>query len=391
MNRFSLTAIFLLLSAFCCYSQIQVLKVSDHEAQVKTNALMYYLPQSTLEITLKVTTETFVPGPYAKYAEKYLSIKNASTTSSSDVRVENVEIKHITQPDPNACFAVVGKQMSKVNFNGAGIITGFNSTQNEQEVAAVMSNKCCQNGMAVSHVPNFVDYGVKRNFTGNTDTTYKVVEIDSVFQKIPVYNKVILSKDEETKAEEAANYIIKIRKRYFKVITAQFETETPPTDIKVMIDELKQLEKQYMELFVGKVVCNTSEYVFYYTPQSDLTEEVVPLLYVTSDNEIQTQKVDGAEAISIVLKNSPATAEIANFYGRQALLQKKEKTYGLFYRIPSNVMLSVDYNGFTYYNGVVEVPQCGYLGHLPADMFKNKSLRVDYDAQSGAVRGIYMK
>lgn len=391
MNRFSLTTIFLLLSTLCCYSQIQVLKVSDHEAQVKTNALMYYLPQSTLEITLKVTAETFVPGPYAKYAEKYLSIKNVATTPSYNVKIESVGVEHITQPDPTACFAVAGKQMSKVKFNHFGIITGYNTTSDDCEPSSVLANKCCSNGASMSHIPDFVDYGVKRNFTGNTDTTYKVVEIDSVFQKIPVYNKVIISKDEETKAEEAVNYIIKIRKRLFKIITAQFETETPPSDIKIMVEELKQLEKHYLELFVGKVVTNTMEYVFYYTPQSDLTEERVPLLYVTSENDIKMQKVDGAEPISIVLKNSPAASEVSNFYGRQELLKKKEKSCGLFYRIPSLVTLTVDYKDFTYYSGVVEVPQCGYLGHLPADIFKNKNLRVDFDAKSGAVKGMYTK
>lgn len=385
MKKVKLTVLILLLSTFYCMSQIRVASISDHNLQIKEMAAVYYLPQTTLEVSVSVVAETHVPGPYAKYAEKYLCIKNASTSQSSDIKIESVDVKEITQPDPNSCYAVIGGLESAVNCNLKGIIYGYNST--ETPVIEEMSGRFFKNEQSGVKLPTYADYGVKRNFTGNTDTTYKVVEVDSVFQKIPVYNKVIVSKDEETKAEEAANYIIKIRKRLFKIITAQFETETPPTDIKIMIDELKRLENQYLELFVGKIEKRTFDYVFYYTPQANLTEEKVTIGYVTSDDVVVAQKVENSEPIYMTVKNSPATSEIGNFYGRQVGM-KAEKEMGLFYCVPSEVSVTVDFDDFTYFRNTYYIPQCGYKAHLSSSLFKNKNLKIAFDDKYGTIKSI---
>jgi len=388
MKRLSLVATMILLSTVCCFSQINVFPVTNTDVRIKKNSVLYYLPQTTFEIKMTVTTETLIPGPYSKYAEKYLSIKNAAIVSETDVKIENVDIKQIAHPDPNACFMVVSKNEANLNFNSSGIVTGYNFSeatgmQDFEEYHFTRESSI--------NLPVFTDYGVKRNFTGNTDTTYKVVEVDSVFQKIPVYNKVIISKDEEMKAEEAANFIIKIRKRLFKILTAQFETETPPSDINIMITELKDMEKHYMELFVGKIVKETREYVFYYTPQPDVNEEKVALCYINSDDEVISQRTEDSEPVYLILSNMQTAREVSDFYGRQSDLKKKEKKMGLYYRIPSNVSVEVSFDDFTYYRSLIAVPQCGYLAHLPANMFKNKNIRIAFDELYGSIKGIYTK
>ncbi|MBO7652498.1 MAG: DUF4831 family protein [Bacteroidales bacterium] len=389
MKRFSLVVAILLLSTICAFAQIKVFSISDSEVSIKKNSFLYYLPQSTLEIKVTVTKETLVPGPYSKYAEKYLCIKNAEMTNVSDVKIENVDIRQIAQPDPNACFMVICDKEANLNYNSRGIVTGYNcDSQTEISYDEEKSHFTKASNIAT---PLFTDYGVKQNFTKNTDTTYKVVEVDSVFQKIPIYNKVIISKDEEMKAEEAANYIIKIRKRLFKVLTAQFETETPPADIDIMVNELKDMEKRYLELFVGKIVKETREYVFYYTPQPGLAEDRIPICYITSNDEVVEQKTANSEPIYLVLKNSQAARELGDFYGRQHDLKKKEKKMGLYYRIPADVSVSVDFEDFTYYRSLMTIPQCGYLGHLPAEIFKNKKLRVAFDEKYGSIKAIYTK
>ena len=389
MKRLNLIIAIMLLSSICSFAQIKVFPISDSEVSIKKNAFIYYLPQTTLEIKVTVTKETLVPGPYSKYAEKYLCIKNAVTTNSSDVKIENVDVRQIPQPDPNACFMVVCDKEANLNYSSRGIVTGYNcDLQSEDLLSEGESHFTKATDIST---PLFTDYGVKQNFTKNTDTTYKVVEVDSVFQKIPIYNKVIISKDEEMKAEEAANYIIKIRKRLFKVLTAQFDTETPPSDINIMVNELKDMEKRYLELFVGKIVKETREYVFYYTPQSELTEDKIPLCYITSDDELVEQKQSNSEPIYLVLKNSPAAKELGDFYGRQHDLKKKEKKMGLYYRIPADVSVSVDFDDFTYYRSMMTIPQCGYIGHLPAKIFKNKKLKVAFDEKFGSIKAIYTK
>ena len=381
--------VFTLIAMLYCCAQIQVFPLTEQNVRIKKNSCIYYLPQTTLEIRVKVTKETLIPGPFYKYAEKYLCIKNAPSASSSDISIENVQVNKIQQPDPNACFMVVSDREANIVYNSKGIIVGYNCGEPSDMQSSDSESHFTKESNF--EMPVFTDYGVKRNFIGNTDTTYKVVEIDSVFQKIPIYNTVIVSKDEEMKAEEAANYIIKIRKRLFKILTAQFDTDTPPTDIDVMVNGLKELEQRYLELFIGKITKQTTEFVFYYTPQSDLNEERVPICYITSDDEVVSQKTESSEPVYLILKNANAAKEVSNFYGRQYDLKKKEKKTGLYYRIPSEVTLSVDFEDFTYYRGIVTVPQCGYLGHLPAEIFKNKNLKVEFDEKYGSIKGVYTK
>lgn len=381
--------VFTLIAMLYCCAQIQVFPLTEQNVRIKKNSCIYYLPQTTLEIRVKVTKETLIPGPFYKYAEKYLCIKNAPSASSSDISIENVQVNKIQQPDPNACFMVVSDREANIVYNSKGIIVGYNCGEPSDMQSSDSESHFAKESNF--EMPVFTDYGVKRNFIGNTDTTYKVVEIDSVFQKIPIYNTVIVSKDEEMKAEEAANYIIKIRKRLFKILTAQFDTDTPPTDIDVMVNGLKELEQRYLELFIGKITKQTTEFVFYYTPQSDLNEERVPICYITSDDEVVSQKTESSEPVYLILKNANAAKEVSNFYGRQYDLKKKEKKTGLYYRIPSEVTLSVDFEDFTYYRGIVSVPQCGYLGHLPAEIFKNKNLKVEFDEKYGSIKGVYTK
>ena len=389
MKRLNFVIAILLFSTAYTFAQIKVFPISNSEVAIKKNAFLYYLPQTTLEVKITVTKETLAPGPYSKYAEKYLCLKNAATTSISDVKIEHVDIRQIAQPDPNACFMVVCDKEANLNYNSRGIVTGYNCEQQSND--SYEEGKCHFTKATDITTPIFTDYGVKQNFTKNTDTTYKVVEVDSVFQKIPIYNKVIISKDEEMKAEEAANYIIKIRKRLFKVLTAQFETETPPADIDIMVNELKDMEKRYLELFIGKVVKETREYIFYYTPQPELSEEKIPLCYITSDDEVVEKKTSNSEPLYLTLKNSQAAKELGDFYGRQHDLKKKEKVMGLYYRIPADVAVSVDFDDFTYYRSLITIPQCGYLGHLPAEIFKNKKLKVAFDEKYGSIKAIYTK
>lgn len=370
---FPLLAIIAITSS--AFAQINVIPLSDVSSQIKSNSSMYFLPRTSIEVKTTVEVETTIPGPYARYAEKYLSIKSVPTEKTSNVTISNISVNSIAEPDPSACYIVTGVA-ANIDYLDNGIIASYNASagNNTQANGREQFFPVNQQNNSV----HFVDFGVKRNFIGSTDTTYKVIEIDSVFQKIPIYNSVIISKDEEQKAEEVANYIIKIRKRLFKVITAQFETETPPSDIKTMVAELHQLEKNYLELFIGKTIKQTQDYTFYYTPNENLTNEKVAMFYITNEDEISETKTESCEPVFLNVENCDYTRNIKQFYSRQGSL-KKEKKHGLYYRIPSNVNIAISFDNHTYYKNSVSVPQCGFTTNLPCKLFSNKKLQIFFN------------
>ena len=53
-----------------------------------TGYVTYSLPQTVLSLEVEAVRETFYAGPYAKYAEKYLGIKQAASSTSADCSVD---------------------------------------------------------------------------------------------------------------------------------------------------------------------------------------------------------------------------------------------------------------------------------------------------------------
>ena len=96
-------------------AQINVVPVTDSELQIKENSLLYSLPRVTININVIVETEYYFPGPYQKYADKYLTIKNTKKEASVKSEIKEIEISTLTEPDPNATYLVFLKNK---NFFG---------------------------------------------------------------------------------------------------------------------------------------------------------------------------------------------------------------------------------------------------------------------------------
>lgn len=368
-----------------CFSQLTVYPVMNDEKQIKENTIFYFLPRKVMSVVTEVETEYVIPGPYHSYAEKYLSIKDVPTERSAKSEIVNVEFFEYTEPDPDACFFVVGKKENlNISFSNIGVISGYNSNFETEDMFYDVTHK-----NDLKYLKNdvyFTDYSVKRNFTGIMDTTYKVIQIDSVFQKIPVYNEVMTSKDHEQKAEEAANYIIKIRKRRFKLQSAQFETEYPPENVDVLIKELDELEQQYLELFIGKKIPVKNTYTFNYIPVNEKKNDEVVMFYLSDELGILESKHEGADPVYLRVENVEITTEIKNFYNKQDKLNDKEK--GFYYRIPGHANLSVIYKDLIYSQKHGIIPQHGILNYLPSSMFKNKNLQIIFDENLGSIKSI---
>ncbi len=379
-----LLLLFLLSSAI---AQINVVPLKDSELQIKKNSLIYSLPRVTININIIVETEYFFPGPYQKYADKYLTIKNTSSDPDIKSKIVDIRINSVTEPDPNATFLVIFKKNEfLLNYCSSSIIKSYGMEGGLEKSDEFDTNLS---------IPSFNDYdviftdmSVKRNFIDVTDTTYRVIQVDSIFQKIPIYNKVITSKEFEQKAEEAANYLIKIRKRKFKLMTGQFETETPPSDVNSMIAELEELEQEYLSLFIGKTIKVENSFNFKYTPEGNVKEKKIVLFHLSDEFGIVEEERSDSQPVYLLLTNNSITSEIDSFYNRQTELKKKDKNKGLFYRIPGYASVKVIYDDMQYVEQVVMVPQYGVLNYLPANMFKSKSLKILFDENSGSVKTI---
>ncbi|MDL2262274.1 DUF4831 family protein [Bacteroidales bacterium OttesenSCG-928-I21] len=377
--------ILLMLVSVAAYSQINTRMITDSDLQIKENTILYYLPRVTLNVEVVVETEYVVPGPFNKYSETYLSIKQVPTETTVFSEINDINITDISEPDPDACFLVTSKKNDfNIALNNLGIISAY---RDFSPIADVKYEETKKNDFKfLNNDIFFTDYSVERNFIGRTDTTYKVIEIDSVFHKIPVYNEVSISKSLEQKAEEAANFIIKIRKERFKLQSAQFDTEYPPADVDKLIKELDELENQYLELFIGKKIKIKNLFSFNYTPRKNNKNEEVIMFHLSNQLGILDNPSPDSKPVKLIIRNLKTTDAIENFYNKQEEIKDKNK--GLYYRIPCHSDVSVEYEKLVYATKRVIVPQYGYLNYLPSKMFKNKKLKIIFDEKLGSLKTI---
>ncbi|NLA24212.1 MAG: DUF4831 family protein, partial [Bacteroidales bacterium] len=144
MNKFKIIiSIFLISLLMSCSKSIQVVPLKNTDMQIKKNGMIYFLPQTALEIEFTVTRNVFTAGPYAEYAEKYLSIEGTQTEDKDFYEISNITINPIAIPDPNAVFFICGnsKEKLKLNLTYNNIIKSVNIKSNDIEKAETNNSK----------------------------------------------------------------------------------------------------------------------------------------------------------------------------------------------------------------------------------------------------------
>ena len=233
------------------------------------NAIIYSLPRNIIKVTVSVTKTTKEKGPYSDFAEKYLGIKDIIQETSSFYAFEHFNIETIAIPDTNESFVIendrFNTQINLLQFTEDGIIRSVNSNNNNQNFNTNYKNFFNNNNPNKNSV--FTDLTIKPFFEEKTKRVYNNVKKDSGYVKVAVTKKITIHKDTEQKAKEAANFILKLRKRRFKLISGTYEKFPEGKSIIPMIAELNKLEQNYINIFTGISITDTLHYIYYFNPQ----------------------------------------------------------------------------------------------------------------------------
>jgi hypothetical protein len=275
--------------------------------------VLYALPRTSLVVRVTAVKTIYVPGPFRRYSEKYLGIKPYVTKSQTRWDLEKADISFFKEPDPEGYFIVTTNGVLAENamaMTSAGLILDM-AAWPEKEIPAYAVSSDEPDGK-----PYFTDLSVKRNFVEKEDTVYRTMVKDTGFVRIPVVRKSYEKKSLEQKAEEAANFIIKIRKRRFKLMAGQYDVYPKDEALEFAVKELTRLENEYLALFTGKKVSQKWYYRFLYTP-ADPSKQ--PILFRISPEDGLCD-IPGCQGIPVYLqydlpeqtvKNTGETGEIA--------------------------------------------------------------------------------
>lgn len=243
-------------------------------------AIVYSLPSTTISLKVTAEHESFVAGPYAKYAEKYLGIE-ARTESGDFYTLGAIEMIPCIEADPSVRVAVslgTSKTASAnfLNFCSQGLIMTSDSYTGKQAQWRFPS--------AVNN-SDFASSGATSNLDSRTTTLYKSVKTADGLEKVPVQQTQVVEKSIERKAEETASMIFRLRQKRMDIITGDTDATYSGEAMAAAIEEITRLEQEYLSLFIGKSVTDEQTVVFDVVPKAENGNKQMYIAFRISDTQ----------------------------------------------------------------------------------------------------------
>lgn len=226
------------------YAQTQV---SEYHPGLTAEGVVYYLPKTTVQVTVKVEKSTYTPGEFCKYADKYLRLGNVDETAYSTYRIIGTNITSYGEADKDKAFSV------KVNPK-----------------TAVCNLRLAEDGRLLAvNTDAPAEKALPKPFAPAPKTTPK--------DPRSVLSQEILAAGSVMKmAELVAGEIYDIRESYNSLIKG--EADFMPKDgeqLKLMLAKLEQQDNILSSMFAGTISKDTTETVFTLTPNREIDRHVL--------------------------------------------------------------------------------------------------------------------
>lgn len=326
---------------------------------VKANnfGITYSLPKTQLIVDAEVTKVTCKAGPYYKYAEKYLGVKDAVTEDKVYYELGKVFLVNKGIPDPDNTYVVEFKSGTVAPYaylTEEGLLCSINAeyTPEESELETIKKNR---------QAPVKV-----------TDT--------SVFSE-----ELLMAGSTARQAEVAAKQIYRIRESRLNILTGEADNLPPDGEaMKLVIQQLEEQEKALTNLFTGILSKETTHYEVNITPYDNLDKEVL----FRFSNLMGIVDADDLGGVPVYM-NLKATERAPLLDPKEA--EKKEKSMkGIIYNIPGKASIEISMNKKTLFKGDAQITQFGSREGLAPVMFEDKKapVKVYFYPETGAIRQI---
>ncbi len=336
-----------------------------------TEGVVYALPRTGIKVYVKTLKETFVPGPYAAYADQLLGIKDAQTQASVKWNITDVNIETTAEPDPDQVHKALGEGAFLISLTPDGCLAGINAGQIEMKPKMDRTEKLVGK-------PE-IDDGF--SFDNFTDTPfYSPGDSTNKFRPVRV--------SAEQKMAEAVKRILASRRMQYDMVAGMMDEFHPDGEAyKVSLKELKTIEKNYMSLFVGRTTYSKASYSFDFmptkangkgevifrisdengiVPASDLSGRPVMIEFET-ENEL-VQKYNG-----LVKSDNPAAGES-----------------GVYYRMPGMATVKIISELKLIATAKVPIAQFGTVAPVPEELLYG-SYSIKFHPETGAIKSVQPK
>jgi hypothetical protein len=324
--------------------------------EIPENSLVYALPKTSIEISVEIIKDKYIPGPYVRYAEEQLSINNVSPREDANYSIGNISMKSIVEADYEYLYSIPtdGKTTTDASFlalSSEGLIFSLNDPAESIVTFASSVSKNYQiypDRLPSSPLETQKEFMMDR------------IKTDSGFVSIPYQQSIVEKKDALSKAEEAAKFLFSLRQRRFELITGDVDHAFSGSSLKDAIEEINRLEKEYLSLFIGKHFVESRVYKFYVYPEKTFDKKSYPVFHFSEAEGALKEAT--RTSIPFTLNVIPS-GKINYVEG----VKTKVKPASLYYRIPETAIVQLLQGSQEVCNGRMQIYQMGKELILPSD------------------------
>lgn len=308
-------------------------------AYAQDGAVTYALPQTTLHFEVEAVQETFYAGPYAKYAQKYLG-QEARQENGSTCHITSVKLVPCVEADQSARFSATFSSKG----NGAETFLKMSS----QGLVAVSDGSFGQ--QSIWRFPgktqaDFSDKGISSNITSESTVLYRNVREQSAYNKVSVQQNMVVAKSTEDKAKEAADMIFNLRNTRVAIVTGDTDATFSGEAMAAAIEEISNLEAEYLSLFMGYSDYQPQTMTFDVVPQKGTNmyiafrasetdglvsgDDATGKPYILDVTPEKIPAVAASKDRSVIHYRIPAICNVKLMDGAKVLLQTRVPVYQL--------------------------------------------------------------
>jgi len=318
------------------------------------NGIIYSLPKTALIINVEVTKVTQKAGPYYRYADRYLGIKEVITEDAIYYELGRVVLVSKGIPDPSQTYKIEFNQKTVAPFaylTRDGLLCAINETV----------------------VPEIAD------------EERRVEQKEIAVFSTSVYSEELLRAGSEAKqAEVASKEIYELRESRKEIITGNADYMPPDGEaMKLMLSQLEEKEKALTHLFTGIKSKETLYYDVEIVPEDELEREV--LFRFSRKLGILDADDLGGDPVFIHLT---AIDRLPPLDPKEA--EKKAKSKGVVYNKPGRGRAEIIFNNKTLLKKEIAVVQFGIQDILLPILLEDKKepIKVLFYPETGAIKSI---
>ena len=353
MKNIVVVALFMLLNATMGLAQTRV------EKKVATRAtgfgITYSLPKTSLIVTVEEIKTTCMAGPYFRYAERYLGIKDVVMEDNVSYELGKVSLINKGIPDNENTYVVEFRSNTVapyVYLTEDGLLCSIN-TEYDPSVPVTVRE------------------------TGSVEPA---VNVEAFFTE-----ELLMAGSVVRQAEVAAKLIYRIRESKMDILTGEAENLPPDGEaMKLQISKLEEHEKALTSLFTGSCSKETAYYDIPFIPRDDVNDDV---LFRFSRRQGVLDADDlGGDPVYINLQVTERALELTP---REA--ERKERAMkGIIYNVPGKARVEIKTTQSPLYRGEVQVVQFGTRESLAPVMLEDRRnpVKVTFYPETGAIRHI---